>query len=127
MIDVSFKGIKSVMKALDALDADMARAASDSIREAGIEVAKDAQALAPRDTGAYAKKIRSVFVNHKSSPFAKIASWLRGRPSPLGHLLEFGHRDRASGKFVPGKSHLLAALERHKARIRERIARGIAR
>lgn len=127
MIDVSFKGIKSVMKALDALDADMARAASDSIKETGIEVAKDAQALAPRDTGAYAKKIRSVFVNRKSSPFAKIASWLKGRPNPVGHLLELGHRDRSSGKMVAGKAHLLAALERRRDRIRERIARSIAR
>ena len=126
-LKVSAKGLERVKRAFARLDQDMAAAANESIYEAGKAVAADAKSLAPADTGAYRKGIRSIFVRNARSPFAKVASFFKGRPSPIGHLVEFGHRDATTGRFIAGKSHLLAALDRHKSKIAERIRRGIAR
>lgn len=117
---ISLKGLKSVQSAFEKLDRDMRVASANAIKEAGERVASDAKSSAPARTGKYRKAIRSRFVRHNVSPYCRVASWFNGRPSPLGHLIEFGHRAQ-NGRFVSGAPHLLPAFERHKARIAGRI------
>jgi len=121
---VSLKGLKSVQAAFEKLDRDMRVACAEAIKGAGEKVAADAKSSAPARTGKYRKAIRSRFVNNKISPYCRVASWFKGRPSPLGHLIEFGHR-AVNGTFVSGAPHLLPAFERHKRRIAGEIQEGI--
>lgn len=161
---IKMSGLKPVTLALDKLERKLVRACDEEIKKAGEAVARDAQALAPRDNGDYAKNIKSKFVKNRISPYARVASWLGGRPSPLGHIIEFGHWAvdptkasmvgrtsvsspignisldprkfkkgklkglfKRTGRFVPGKAHLLPALERHKQRLIDGIRKSIAR
>ena len=125
LVDVSFKGVKRAIKKMEQFEHKMKLASDEAIKEAGELVAADAKANAPADSGDYRKGIRSILIKTRNGSFAKIASFFRGNPSPLGHLLEFGHRDKTTGRFVNGKAHLLPALERHKERIAGRIREGI--
>lgn len=124
-INFSVKGLNSVNKAIQGLNARVVNAADLVVKEAGERVAKDAKGSAPVDSGRYRRSIRSKY--EKARNLARIASWLKGRPSPLGHLLEFGHRDKTTGKFIPGKPHLLPAFDRERGQIVVRLRREIAK
>lgn len=147
------KGLKDVINKCDKLAQHVAVTMEEAIEVTGKEIAAEAKASAPKDRGSYRRGIRSRFVRRKWAGYssAKIASFKGSRPSPLGHLLEFGHRSvdtwRATGStlgftgvgatrkfkpgkfkgkfknvgFVPGKPHLIPAYERGKARLIARL------
>jgi hypothetical protein len=93
---ISVKGLKNVVSKVDKLARHVAETMEESIRLTGEEIAAEAKAAAPasKGGGGYRKRIRSKFVKRKWAGYssARIASFNGGRPSPLGHLLEFGHR-----------------------------------
>jgi HK97 gp10 family phage protein len=88
------KGLKDVINKCDRLARHVAETMEEAIEVTGKEIAAEAKAAAPKDQGTYRRRIRSRFIRRKWAGYssAKIASFNGSRPSPLGHLLEFGHR-----------------------------------
>lgn len=91
---INAKGLKDVINKCDRLSRHVAETMEEAIEVTGKEIAAEAKAAAPKDQGTYRRRIRSRFIRRKWAGYssAKIASFNGSRPSPLGHLLEFGHR-----------------------------------
>lgn len=88
---------------------DVTEAIDQKVESTADLVLRDAQAMAPKKTGKYAK---GFVKTDKSLPGRRRFVIWNHKYYRLVHLLEFGHA-KVKGGRVPGKPHLIPAHNRH--------------
>jgi hypothetical protein len=111
---LKIQGGKELLADLEKMSAELLEETSEAIRKAGLEVAKEARALAPKRTGKYRKGLRARF--KRAAMTSSISSW----KMPIGHLLEFGHQG-PKGVWVSSRPHMFPALEKASGNLKKEI------
>lgn len=134
-LSVKVRGLDRVIANVSALNGKLLVGVAEDIKQTGEEIAVDAKGSLSKghgvDTGAYQKSIKSKF--NESAPSARIAGWHKGRPHPLGHLIELGtdpHDIGDNGGKHPGTDpipHLEPAFQKGAASLEGRLKNTIRR
>lgn len=105
--------LKSAFAGLDALGGTVAKSLLRSMLVAGGKVYRDeAQLLAPKKSGLLASSIYLAHKDGKSKGDLEVYSvtW-NSKKAPHGHLVEFGHWDKAQLHYTPAHPFLRPAYE----------------
>ena len=122
MANVMVKGLQELNRQFTKFGNDMHRELKGEIKQAIKEVATDAKANAPADTGEYKRSIK--FAVAKSGLIAWAYAGRKGEGSKrgyLGHLLEYG---TVKTKAYP---HFGPALDKVKSGFGKRLERAVGR
>ena len=132
---IQIKGERGVIATIDAMNGRLVKEIEKIVQETAEKISADAAGAltesAGVDTGKYKKSIKPKYENDKTT--ARIAPWSKGRPHPLGHLLEFGTDAHEVGTGQhPGTDpipHLFPAFEANRPEFERKVkeaVRGLA-